>query len=161
MGNKRNYKNWYIFSLVLYAVAVLVHMTGYFTNVLYVAAWVLWMPVIALMVVCVFDVKNSTVTERNKIFSGIAMKKVTFIVLLLSAVYVIFNLIYCFAGISGISDIQTVNGAYYAIGADGVREQIGYDEYVRYSLAGFRMLSGHMLVFIAAPLWYFGEKKNV
>ncbi len=55
MYKEKNYKLWYRMSAALLIAAVLVHISGYFTNMLYVLAWVLWMPVIGLFVICFFD----------------------------------------------------------------------------------------------------------
>lgn len=161
MNKNKNYSVWYTFSLCLFLVAAAVHLTGYMTNVLYVVAWVLWMPVIALAVITVFDVKNSNANEKNKIFSKESVKGFTFVILVLTAIYVVFNLVYGMTVLSEVTDIQTAEGIYYAVSADNKMTEIGYNEYVKYSLASFRLLSGHMLVFIAAPLWYYGEKKKM
>lgn len=161
MYKEKNYNMWYKLSLGLFIAAVLVHITGYFTNILYIGAWILWMPVIALVVISVFDFKNSSKSEREKIFTKSAVKNVAFAVLVVSFVYVIFNLIYGFTVLGSVSDIQTADGIYYALDGNNNMTEIGYNEYVKYSLAGFRLLSGHMLVFIAAAVWYYGEKKKL
>ncbi len=160
MYKEKNYNAWYMFSLVLLVLTTVVHIAGYFTNILYVLAWALWMPLIALYAVMFFDIKNSSVVQRNKIFSKESIKNIRFAIVVVTAVYVIFNLVYCFGMLSEISDIKTVDGIYYAISADNKMNEISYNEYVNYSLASYRMLSGHGIVFIAAAWWYYGEKKK-
>ena len=159
MKNNKNYNNWYILSLGLFIVALVVHLSGYFTNVLYIIAWLLWMPVIALVLITFFDIKNSSVQEKRIIFSKSSFKTITFAILMIVLIYVLINMVYGFFEISNISDIKTENDLYYIIDKNDNVKEIGYNEYVKYSLISFRLLSGHMLVFIAAPIWYFREKK--
>lgn len=152
MDKNKYYKTLYIFSLCLFIAAVLVHLTGYVTNVLYIVAWILWMPVIGLAVVTVFDYKNTKTISKD------SFKSFYFYIVVISAVYVVFNLVYGFYILGSVSDIVTIDNVHYAVDSNNNKTEIGYNEYVRYSLASFRLLSGHMLVFIAAPMWYFKEK---
>ncbi|MFQ9934458.1 MAG: hypothetical protein ACLRVQ_08530 [Lachnospiraceae bacterium] len=161
MYKEKNYNIWYKLSMLFLIVAVLIHITGYFTNILYIAAWILWMPVIALAVITVFDIKNTDKRERAIIFSKESMKSITFLILIIAFIYVIFNLIYGLTLLNSVWDIRAADGVYYAVDENNNMTEIGYNDYVKYSLASFRMLSGHMLVFIAAPLWYYGEKKKL
>lgn len=161
MNNNKNYKNWYIISCGLLAIALIVHLSGYFTNVLYIIAWLLWMPVIALVLITFFDIKNSSAKEKKLIFSKESFKTITFAIVIIMLIYVIINMVYGFGEISSISDIKAENDSYYIIDSNNNSKEIGYNEYVKYSLISFRLLSGHMLAFIAAPIWYFKQKENM
>lgn len=163
MYKEKNYKLWYRMSAVLLSVAVLVHISGYFTNMLYVLAWILWMPVIGLFVICFFDYYgalrfNPSVSKR--IFSRESMKTPLFVIMCVVAAYVIFNFAYGFIMLSDAGDLQTVEGVYYSVKGD-IMTEISYEKYVSYALAGYRLLSGHSLVFIAIPLWYFGIRAKL
>ncbi len=152
------YNKFYIFSLILYIVVVMVHLSGYLTNILYLFAWVLWMPVIALTVVTVFDIKNNYAKVTLEFKKNTRFKSFLFVLCVISCVYTVYNMIACFMMISGIDDISMKDELYYAI-VDGVEKQISYDEYTKYSLVGFRMLSGHMIAFVGLCLYYYKSRK--
>lgn len=163
MYRDKNYKMWYMVSVVLLIVASLVHITGYFTNMLYIVAWIIWMPVIALFVICFFDyygVLRFKPDIKKQLLSKNSLKTPLFVIMCVVAVYVIFNFIYGFNMVSEAGDLQTVEGIYYSVKGDTMTE-ISYDKYVSYALAGYRLLSGHCLVFIAVPVWYFGVRRKL
>lgn len=160
MYKEKNYKVWYRMSAVLLVLAALVHISGYFTNMLYILAWVMWMPVIALFVICFFDFYGASKFKPGtgkRIFSRASVKTPLFVIMCVVAVYVIFNFIYGFVMLSDAGDLQTVEGIYYSVKGDTMTE-ISYDKYVDYALASYRLLSGHSLIFIAIPMWYFGVR---
>ena len=151
----KNYKIWYRASVILLIVASLIHFTGYFTNMFYIVAWLLWMPAIALFLITFFDWKNSKKSIKHNLFSEKYLKTYWFVVFTISVIYVLFNLFYCMSIVSGVSDLNTTDGVYYLIDSAGKKKEISFDEYVRYALASFRVLSGHMLAFLTAPVWYY------
>lgn len=163
MYKEKNYKMWYRVSVVLLIVASLVHISGYFTNMLYVLAWIIWMPVIALFVICFFDYYGALKFKpgvSKRIFSKESIKTPLFVIMCVVAAYVIFNFIYGFAMLSDAGDLQTVEGIYYSVKGDTMTE-ISYERYVSYALASYRLLSGHSLIFIAIPMWYFGIRADL
>lgn len=160
MYKEKNYKMWYRISAVLFILAVLVHISGYFTNMLYILAWLMWMPVIALFVICFFDFYGMSKFKpgaNKKLFSKESVRTPLFVIMCVVAVYVLFNFIYGFVMLSDAGDLQTVEGIYYSVKGDTMTE-ISYDKYVSYALASYRLLSGHSLIFIAIPMWYFGRR---
>ena len=115
MYKEKNYKLWYRMSAALLIAAVLVHISGYFTNMLYVLAWVLWMPVIGLFVICFFDYYTALRLKpaiSKRIFSRESIKTPLFAIMCVVAAYVIFNFIYGFAMLSEAGDLQTIEGIY-------------------------------------------------
>ena len=38
--------------------------------------------------------------------------------------------------------------------------EISYEKYVSYALTSYRLLSGHSLIFVAIPVWYFGVRAD-
>ncbi len=162
MYKEKNYKLWYRMSAALLIAAVLVHISGYFTNMLYVLAWVLWMPVIGLFVICFLDYYTALRLKpaiSKRIFSRESIKTPLFAIMCVVAAYVIFNFIYGFAMLSEAGDLQTIEGIYYSVKGDTMTE-ISYEKYVSYALTSYRLLSGHSLIFVAIPVWYFGVRAD-
>ncbi len=116
------------------------------------------MPVIALTVVTVFDIKNNYAKVTLEFKKNPKFKSLLFFICVVSCVYTIYNMIACFTGISGIDDIAVKDELYYAI-IDGIEKQISYSEYTKYSLISFRMLSGHMIAFVGLCLYYYKVRK--
>ena len=163
MYKEKNYKLWYRLSAGLLILTALVHISGYFTNMLYILAWILWMPVIALFVICFFDYYGMSRFKpgiKKKVFSRESVKTPLFVLMCVVAAYVVFNFVYGFIMLSDVGDLQTVEGVYYSVKGDAMTE-ISYERYVSYALAGYRLLSGHGLVFVAVPVWYFGVRAKI
>lgn len=159
MGQKKNYNLWYKISLALFVTALLVHISGYITNMFYLLAWILWMPTIAFFLIGVFDFKNSTRQVKNKILSKKTVKSVWFTIFIIVTVYVVFNIIYNMSIVNDATDIIKTGDTYYVVKENG-NQPISYSEYVKYSLAGFRFLSGSMLAYLEVLVLYYDERRR-
>lgn len=159
MNQKKNYDMWFKIAISFLVAAILIHVSGYITNALYILSWILWMPAIAMVLVAFFDLKNSSKSEKKKILSAKIFKSKYFVAVVIISLYVIVNTFASVLIISEVNDIQMKNDLYYAVTESGMKE-ISYDEYVRYSLASFRLLSGTMLPYISVLVMYYSERKK-
>ncbi len=163
MSGHKNYNNWFMASLILFAIVVPVHFSGYFTNALYLAAWTLWMPVIALCLIGFFDYfyfAKSRSSAYAEFMTKQTLKSAWSVVLAVAAVYAIVNFVWCFLKVGDIDNIRQSEELYYVV-KGGSEEAISYEEYVSYALCSFRLLSGHAALFAAIPLWYFDARKKL
>ena len=117
------------------------------------------MPAIAMVLIAFFDLKNSSRSDRKKILSKEIFKSKWFILVVVVSFYVLVNSFICIFTISEVSDIQMSNDLYYAVTDNGLKE-ISYREYVKYSLASFRLLSGTMLPYVSVLIMYYSERKK-
>lgn len=147
-------RQYYLAAVVFFVAAACVHVMGYFTNYLYVIGWFMWIPAIVLIVMAaVRMIKDKYMinpyVNRKKIFFS-----TQFIVLVLTAVYVIFNVIFnCYILRNGGGEFK--DGVYYLINLGERIREISKEEYGRLLLAEYRMFTGHILFFYALAVMFF------
>lgn len=161
MTKEKNYNLWYKFTFVLLIVTAIFHIAGYFTNALYLAVWILWLPVIAVTAITFFDFfyfARSKSTAYAKFMSRKTIKTFMTAIVLIIFVYCIADIVYCMITLNSVDDIRQVGDAYYSV-TNNELTLIDYDEYARYALAGYRILSGQTMLYSAVCLWYYDARR--
>lgn len=133
-------------SLVLFFLAIILHLSCYFTNYGYVLLWILWMPAIFLFLIAIFKIKNNY-NKFIKFKVSDIIKNKYFIIFILMFIYgnIIFMISYI--DMQGISKMIEENGKYYIYDSNGEKIKILYSEFRNYSLINARMLSSHLPAF--------------
>lgn len=148
---------YYLAAVIFFIAAVCVHVMGYFTNYLYVIGWLTWIPAFILVVTAVIQI----IKDRYIINPYVNRKKIVFstqfILLAVTAVYVVFNIIFnCYILRNGGGEFK--DGVYYLINLGERIREISEAEYGRLLLAEYRMFTGHILLLYALAVMYFKAK---
>lgn len=148
---------YYLTAVIFFIAAVCIHIMGYFTNYLYAAGWFLWIPAFLLAAAAVVRI----IKDRYILNPYINRKKIVFstqfIILIITAVYVVFNVVFnCYILRNGGGEFK--DGVYYLINLGERIREISEAEYGRLLLAEYRMFTGHILLLYALVVMYFKAK---
>lgn len=148
---------YYKVSVAAFIIAALIHVLGYFTNVLYLVGWLMWLPAVVLFIAAIIQIirdgyiKNPYVKWKKVIISG------SFILTVCVCTYVIFNIIYnCYILRNGGGEFK--DGTYYLINLGERVKEISAGEYSRLLLAEYRLFTGHILFLYSVTILYFRMK---
>ncbi len=137
MGKDSRY---HLTAVLFFIFAACVHVMGYFTNYFYVIGWILWLPALILSVIAVIRIAKDKYIIHRHINKKKIYVSTQFIVLVVSFVYVIFNIIY---------------NCYILRNGGGEYREISAEEYGRLLLAEYRMFTGHILFLYALIIMFF------
>lgn len=151
-------KKYYTITLSFLIAAIVLHVLGYFTNMLYFAGWFMWLPAIVLAVFAVrrilrdgyirnpyIELKKICLTSEFLFFVGIVA-------------YVIFNVVFC-CYILRNGGGEKNGEIYYLINMGERIKEISADTYSQLVLAEYRMFTGHILFLYALILVFFRMKR--
>ena len=151
MGKDSRY---HLTAVLFFIFAACVHVMGYFTNYFYVIGWILWLPALILSVIAVIQIAKDKYIIHRHINKKKIYVSTQFIVLVVSFVYVIFNIIYnCYILRNGGGEYR--DGIYWLINLGERIREISAEEYGRLLLAEYRMFTGHILFLYALIIMFF------
>lgn len=151
-------KKYYITTLGFLISACVLHIVGYFTNVLYFVGWLIWVPAIVLAVFAVKRILKdqyirNPYVDKKKIY--LASEFIFFVVI---TVYVILNVIYC-CYILRNGGGEKNGDIYYLINMGERIREISADTYSELVLAEYRLFTGHILFLYGMILLFFKMKR--
>lgn len=150
-------KRYYLISAAAFALAAVIHVIGYFTNYFYMIGWMMWIPAVCLAVAAVVQIGRDKYIRNPYVSKKKVLVSSQFVLLVITAGYVIFNIIYnCWILRNGGGEYK--DNTYYLINLGNRIKEISAGEYSRLLLAEYRLFTGHILLLYACITAYFKIK---
>lgn len=154
----KNVKKEYRIAVIAYILAIAVHITGYFTNLLYIIGWLMWIPALVLLVRSAGQIHKDGYIAPKKLSRKRIFTTTEFVCLVLIGIYAIFSLLYnSYILRNGGGEFR--NGIYYLIDQGERIREITKEEYSSLLLAEYRLYTGHILFFYGLLLTYLRIRK--
>lgn len=149
---------WYHrIAVIFFLAAAVIHGAGYFTNYLYVIGWLMWLPAVILAVAAVVRIVRDRYIVNRYVNRKSIYLSTEFIVLAVSAAYVIFNVCWCcYLLRNGGGEFR--EGVYYLINLGERVKEITKEEYGMLLLAEYRLFTGHILLLYSLVVLFFRIK---